>query len=224
MQNKISNIDAKRHTLAHLTAQAVRELYPQAQNAIGPNIENGWYQDFDLGTTTITDKDLETIEKTIKKNLANWTEFTKKEVTKDEALQEFSWNIYKSELINDFTKDAKTLTFYTCGGFVDLCKGGHCEHPAKEISPDSFKLEKVAGAYWKGDASNKMLTRIYGLAFDKKETKNLQLLKRNQKKREQIKNEQKGDQEKNQITQNLNQNANKEKTNKTKQTNTKQKN
>jgi threonyl-tRNA synthetase len=169
MQNKISNIDAKRHTLAHLTAQAVRELYPQAQNAIGPNIENGWYQDFDLGTTTITDKDLETIEKTIKKNLANWTEFTKKEVTKDEALQEFSWNIYKSELINDFTKDAKTLTFYTCGGFVDLCKGGHCEHPAKEISPDSFKLEKVAGAYWKGDASNKMLTRIYGLAFDTKE-------------------------------------------------------
>ncbi len=164
-----TNIENKRHTLAHLTAQAVRQLYPDAKNAIGPTVENGWYQDFDLGEVKLSDTDLQKIEDQIKTNLKNWTEFTKNEVTADEALKEFSWNEYKTELINDFTKETKTLTFYTCGGFLDLCKGGHCEHPNKDIPTDSFKLEKVAGAYWKGDANNKMLTRIYGIAFDTKE-------------------------------------------------------
>lgn len=165
----MKNIEHIRHTLAHLTAQAVRELFPGAKNAIGPVVENGWYQDFDLGDVKLSDADLPKIEDKIKENLKKWTEFTKKEVTADEALKEFSWNEYKTELINDFTKEAKTLTFYTCGGFLDLCKGGHCEHPSAEIASDSFKLDKVAGAYWKGDANNKMLTRIYGLAFETKE-------------------------------------------------------
>ncbi len=165
----MKNLDHIRHTLAHLTAQAVRQIYPHAKNAIGPTVENGWYQDFDLGETKLSDSDLEKIEKQIKNNLKDWTEFSKKEVTTDEALKEFSWNEYKTELIGDFSRDSKTLTFYTCGEFVDLCKGGHCEHPSKEIELDSFKLEKLAGAYWKGDAQNKMLTRIYGLAFENKE-------------------------------------------------------
>lgn len=164
-----SLLESKRHTLAHLTAQAVRALYPGAQNAIGPSVENGWYQDFDLGENKISDADLPKIEKKMKELLKDWKAFDRKEVSKEEALEEFSWNPYKSELINDFTKDAKTITFYTCGGFIDLCKGGHTDNPSNDIDPESFKLDKVAGAYWKGDANNKQLTRIYGLAFDSKD-------------------------------------------------------
>ncbi|MEN9647950.1 MAG: hypothetical protein RLY57_754, partial [Candidatus Parcubacteria bacterium] len=89
--------------------------------------------------------------------------------TKEEALKEFSWNEYKTELIEEFAADGKNLTFYTAGKFVDLCKGGHSENPSSEIQPDSFKLIKIAGAYWRGDEKNKMLTRIYGLAFDTKD-------------------------------------------------------
>jgi threonyl-tRNA synthetase len=163
------NLEHKRHTLAHLTAQAVLELFPEAKPTIGPAIEHGWYYDFDFEDTKITDADLPKIEELMKKNLTKWTDWTKKEVSTEEALSQFSKNVFKTELINDFSKEAKTLTFYTCGGFTDLCRGGHCEHPAKEISPDSFKIEKLAGAYWKGDAKKKQLTRIYGLAFDTKE-------------------------------------------------------
>lgn len=172
-----------RHTLAHLTAQAVRELYPNAKNAIGPMVDNGWYQDFDLGEIKLSDADLNNIEKTIRKNLKEWKEFTKQEVTTEEALKEFAWNEYKIELINEFATESKTLTFYTCGGFLDLCKGGHSEHPSKEISPDSFKLDKIAGAYWRGDEKNKMLTRIYGLAFLNKADLDAYLLQREEAKK-----------------------------------------
>lgn len=174
-----SNIEEKRHTLAHLLVAAVRELFPGSENAIGPAIENGFYQDFDLDTDEhgfgadkrrkISDEDLPKIEAKMKELLKGWNEFEKKEVSKEEALKEFSWNKYKSELIEDFAKDGKTITFYTCGGLLDLCKGGHSDDPSKEIASDSFKLERVAGAYWKNDEKNKMLTRIYGLAFDTKE-------------------------------------------------------
>ncbi len=180
---EISQLDKNRHTLAHLTAQAVRELYPKAKNAIGPVIDNGWYQDFDLGDVKLSDADLEAIEKTIKKNLAKWEEFTKKEVTVEEALEEFAWNEYKTELINEFAQESKNLTFYTCGGFLDLCKGGHAEHPSKEIAADSFKLDKVAGAYWRGDEKNKMLTRIYGLAFENKAELDAYLVQREEAKK-----------------------------------------
>lgn len=164
-----NNLEQKRHTLAHLMAQAVLELYPNTLPTIGPAVENGWYYDFDFGTTKITDADLPKIEELMKKNLKKWTDWTKEEVDTKKALAQFSKNEFKTELINDFSKDSKTLTFYICGGFLDLCRGGHCEHPAQEISPDSFKLDKLAGAYWKGDAKNKQLTRIYGLAFSTKE-------------------------------------------------------
>ena len=153
-------LEQKRHTLAHLMAQAIIELYPDALPTIGPAIENGFYYDFDFGDVKLTDTDLIKIEDLMKKNLSKWTEWQKEEVSKEGALEKFKHNTYKTELINEFGNENKILTFYTCGGFTDLCKGGHCEHPAKEISLDSFKLDKLAGAYWRGNAENKMLTRI----------------------------------------------------------------
>ncbi len=162
-QEELSKV---RHTLAHLLAASVRELYPGAKNAIGPSVENGFYQDFDL-PTKVGDEDLPKIEAKMRELLKTWSTFERREVTPDEALKEFAWNEYKTELINEFSEGGKNLTFYTNGGFVDLCKGGHTED-AREIKPDSFKLERVAGAYWRGDEKNKMLTRIYGVAFSDK--------------------------------------------------------
>ncbi len=162
------NLSPLRHTLAHLLAQAVLEMYPDAKPTIGPAIDNGFYYDFDF-TTAISDKDLPALEKKMKSNLKKWTEFTHKEVAEDEALRLFQDNPYKVELIAEIAKKGEKITLYTCGGFTDLCRGGHLEHPAKEIKADSFKLTHIAGAYWRGDEVNKMLTRIYGLAFTTKE-------------------------------------------------------
>src|SRR3989344_3580713 len=156
-----------RHTLAHLLAASVRELYDGAQNAIGPSVDDGFYQDFDL-PQAISLEDLPKIEKKMRELLKNWNDFERKEVTIEEAKKEFSWNPYKIELIEEFAKEGKNLTFYTCGNFIDLGKGGHVEKPNKELAPDCFKLDRVAGAYWRGDEKNKMLTRIYGLAFENK--------------------------------------------------------
>lgn len=153
-----------RHTLAHLLAASVRELYPGAQNAIGPAIEDGFYQDFDLGEHQVSEADLPKIEAKMRELLKTWGAFERREVSPQEAKREFSWNPYKCELIDEFSRDAKTITFYTVGGFIDLCKGGHVED-AKGIDPKSFRLDRVAGAYWRGDEKNKMLTRIYGHAF-----------------------------------------------------------
>lgn len=164
-QEQLSKI---RHTLAHLTAAAVRELWPGSQNAIGPSIENGFYQDFEI-KGAITDSDLPKIEKKIRQLIPKWTHFEKKEVTKEEALKEFAWNKYKTELIHEFSQEGKKLTFHNSPGFIDLCKGGHVENPNKEIKPDAFKLTKLAGAYWRGSEKNKMLTRIYGVAFENKQ-------------------------------------------------------
>lgn len=161
------NIEQIRHTLAHLTVAAVRALWPGSQNAIGPAIDNGFYQDFEIAGT-VTDADLAKIEAKMRELLPTWTGFEKKEVSKEEALKEFAWNTYKSELIEEFAGEGKKITFHNAPGLVDLCKGGHSENPAKEIAPDSFKLDRVAGAYWRGDENNKMLTRIYGLAFETK--------------------------------------------------------
>ncbi len=159
------SLENNRHTLAHLLAASVRELYPAAKNAIGPSIDNGFYQDFDLGENKVSDEDLPKIEEKMREKLKSWKEFERKEVTAAEAKKEFAWNEYKSELIEEFSKESKQLTFYTVGGFIDLCKGGHSENPSKDIAANSFKLDRVAGAYWRGDEKNKMLTRIYGLAF-----------------------------------------------------------
>lgn len=168
-KEKIENLSKKRHTLAHLLAEAVVEHYPNAQLTLGPAIDTGFYYDIDFGADKISDTDLENIEKTMRKNISKWTEFSHNKVTKDEALKTFDGNPYKTELIGEIAERGEDITLYTCGGFTDLCRGGHSENPSKEIAPDSFKLSRVAGAYWRGDEKNKMLTRIYGLAFDTKD-------------------------------------------------------
>ncbi len=158
-----------RHTLAHLLAASVLADYPTAKLTLGPAVDNGFYYDIDFLDSKISDSDLEKIEGVMKSGLKNWTEFTHKTVSKDEALELFSGNEYKTELINEIANKGEDITLYTCGGFTDLCRGGHSENPAKEIPTDCFKLDRVAGAYWRGDEKNKMLTRIYGLAFENKE-------------------------------------------------------
>lgn len=166
-----------RHSLAHLLAAAVEELYPDAKRTIGPAIENGFYYDFDF-PTPISDKDLKNIEKKMKRLLPSWKEFVGTEVSAAEAREKVKGNEYKLELINELAtpptppldnEGNKTrITFYKSGNFEDLCRGGHTEDLSK-IDPESFCLQKIAGAYWRGDEKNKMLTRIYGLAFATKE-------------------------------------------------------
>ena len=169
--DKLHNL---RHSLAHLLAAAVLELYPDTKNTIGPSIEDGFYYDFDF-KNPISDKDLPKIEKKMRDILKSWKEFESEERSEKEAKEYFSKNEYKKELIDEIVDKGEKITFYTCGklpskaGFTDLCRGGHLENPSKEIKPDSFKLDRVAGAYWRGDEKNKMLTRIYGLAFETKE-------------------------------------------------------
>src|SRR3989338_5339808 len=151
-----------RHSLAHLLAASVIELYPGAQNAIGPAIEDGFYQDLDI-PKPISEKDLPAIEQKMREILKTWKKFERREVSPEEALKQFSWNSYKQELVRDFAREGKTITLYISGNFVDLCRGGHADDVTK-INPDAFKLTKVAGAYWKGDQTKQQLTRIYGLA------------------------------------------------------------
>lgn len=155
-----------RHTLAHLLAQAVLEKYPNAQLTLGPAVDNGFYYDIDFGADKISDDDLKTFQTSMRKNLKKWTAFTHVEVSADEAKSAFPGNVYKHELIDEIAARGEKITLYTCGGFTDLCRGGHTENPANEIPADCFKLDRVAGAYWRGDEKNKMLTRIYGMAFE----------------------------------------------------------
>lgn len=164
------DLDNKRHTLAHLLAAAVLEKYPQAKLTLGPAIANGFYYDIDFaGGDTPGDSDLKELQKIMKKLLNKWTEFTHEEVSPEVARKHYADNPYKLELINEIAERGESITLYTCGGFTDLCRGGHSENPKAEISADAFKLDKIAGAYWRGDEKNPMLTRIYGLAFDTKE-------------------------------------------------------
>ena len=158
-----------RHTLAHLLAQAAKDQFPNAKLTLGPAIDNGFYYDVDFGEDKVTDENLKEMQKFMRKNLSKWTEFTHREVTADEAKELFTGNEYKLELVDGIVERGEKITLYSCGGFEDLCRGGHAECPAKEISADSFKLDRVAGAYWRGDEKNKMLTRIYGYAFETKE-------------------------------------------------------
>ncbi len=166
-EEKLHNL---RHTLAHLLAASVGKIYKfdKVKLTLGPSIENGFYYDIDFGDKKISDSDLKKIEDTMKKELPKWTTWEQKELNKEDALDFFK-NEYKIELINEISDRGEKITTYTCGGFTDLCRGGHLENPAQNIDPLSFKLDRVAGAYWRGDEKNKMLTRIYGLAFETKE-------------------------------------------------------
>lgn len=162
-------LKAIRHSLAHLLAATVADMYPGAKYTIGPPIDNGFYEDIEI-PATVTDADLPKLEAAMREKLKTWSTFERREVSKEEALKVFDWNPYKQELINEFAADGKQLTLYVSKGsdgkeFIDLCRGGHTEDMA-QVRPDAFKLSHVAGAYWRGDSKNKMLTRIYGLAFN----------------------------------------------------------
>lgn len=156
-----------RHSAAHLLAAAVINLWPHAKQTIGPAIEDGFYEDMDLGDVKISEADLPRIEQKMRELVKGWKQFERIEVTKEEAIAAFPQNEYKHELIEEFAKDGKTLTIYKSGDYIDLCKGGHDMNPSQDLK--HFKLMKVAGAYWRGSEKNKMLTRIYGTAFLSKE-------------------------------------------------------
>ena len=152
------------HSCAHMMAQAVKRLYPQAKFWVGPVISEGFYYDIDLGDEVIKDADLPKIEKEMKKIAKDGKRIVRKEITKEEALEMFGDDPYKVDLIQDL--EDGTITCYQQGEFIDLCRGPHVES-VKQLK--NFKLLKHSGAYWKGDASNKMLQRIYGICFETKE-------------------------------------------------------
>lgn len=170
MKNEIS-LEAKRHSLSHLLAAAIKELWPSAQLAIGPTVENGFYYDIDFEAVKISDTDLKEIEKKMAHLLKQNLKFERSELPINTSIKkaEQAGEIYKAELIRDLKAQGETtVNYYTVGKFTDLCRGPHVAS-TNQIKPNSFKLDKLAGAYWRGDEKNKMLTRIYGLAFDTKE-------------------------------------------------------
>ncbi len=165
--------DDLHHSAAHLLAAAVLDLWPDTRRAIGPPIKNGFYYDFEF-SQPISDADLPKIEKKMRELLSTWKGFVKKTVTKEEALALFPDNPYKRELIEEFSKDSAELTIYQSGEYSDLCRGGHVEDPEHTLT--HFKLLSVAGAYWRGNEKNTMLTRIYGTVFPSAEELNAHLL------------------------------------------------
>ena len=154
------------HSCAHLLAQAVKHLYPEAKFWVGPVVEEGFYYDIDLGDKVIKEEDLVQIEKEMKKCVKAAKNIVRHELTKEEALKMFHDDPYKLDLIERMDEKENVISCYTQGDFTDLCRGPHVDN-TKELK--YFKLLKVSGAYWKGDAKNKMLQRIYGICFDTEE-------------------------------------------------------
>lgn len=170
-------ISTKRHSLAHLMAQAVKSLYPEAKMAIGPDIENGFYYDFDFGDVAINDESLKEIEKKVKNLIKQNQKFEAYKLPVAEAVVflKSKGEDYKVEMAEDLAAKGETeIGFYKniaqngTETFVDMCRGPHVEKTS-ELDENAFKIEKLAGAYWKGDSANKQLTRIYAFAFDKRE-------------------------------------------------------
>jgi threonyl-tRNA synthetase len=155
-----------KHSLAHILASAVKSPYKDVKFGIGPAIENGFYYDMEID---LKDGDLKKIEDKMKEIIKSDIPFEQKIITKDEAREIFKDQPYKLELIDEIEEE--NVSIYILGDFIDLCKGPHIKS-TKEIDIDSFKLDKLAGAYWRGSEKNKMLTRIYGLAFESKEKLN----------------------------------------------------
>ena len=167
-ENENSLVMRMRHTLSHVMAAAVREMYPEAKFGIGPAIDTGFYYDIDFGTTKVTETDLARIEKKMRGIIARKLPMTYREVSREEAMNWAKENKQdlKVELISELPED-ETISFYDLGDiFTDLCKGPHVENTSE---CGAFKLDKVAGAYWRGDEKRQMLTRIYGLAFETEE-------------------------------------------------------
>ena len=160
---KSEKLPLLRHSIAHIMAEAVMNLFPGTKVAIGPAVEHGFYYDFDL-PTSITQDDLARIEKEMRRLLSTPQNFVKEVVSRQQALELFKDQPYKCELINDLPQDAE-ISIYRSGNFFDLCRGPHVAN-SKEINAQSFKLQKIAGAYWRGDEKRPMLTRIYGTAWE----------------------------------------------------------
>ena len=164
-----NNLDILRHSTSHVMAAAVLEMFPEAKFAIGPSIENGFYYDFDLPRTLIPE-DLEILEEKMRAIIKANHPFEKAEISIEDALKDFKklGQDYKLELIDELSnKGEEKVSIYKSGHFVDLCSGPHLDSTG-EIPADAFKLTKISGAYWRGDEKNKMLQRIYGVAFASK--------------------------------------------------------
>lgn len=163
----MENLEKIRHSLAHVLAAAVTEFYPKTKLAIGPAIENGFYYDMDLPAEALREggnsRFLEKIEDRMREIIREKQKFIGKKVTKVTAKKLFKQSPYKLEIIKELP--GNTVGTYQNGEFLDLCRGGHVDNTS-EIDPNAFKLTKVAGAYWRGNEKNKMLTRIYGIAFE----------------------------------------------------------
>ena len=150
------------HSCAHLMAQAVKHLYPNAKFWVGPVVEEGFYYDMDLGDTVLTEEDIEKISKEMKKIAKDGKKIIRHEISKQEALEMFKDDPYKIDLIENMPED-EVISCYSQGDFTDLCRGPHVDN-VKLLK--NFKLLKFSGAYYKGDSKNKMLQRVYGICFD----------------------------------------------------------
>ena len=159
------NLSILNHSCAHLMAQAIKHLYPQAKFWVGPVIDEGFYYDIDLGGAVIKEEDFPLIEKEMKKISKDGKRINRIEISKAEALEMFKDDEYKLDLIENLPSDA-VITAYRQGDYTDLCRGPHVE-TVKQIK--HYKLLKASGAYWKGDASKKMLQRVYGVCFETEE-------------------------------------------------------
>lgn len=163
-----SHLDHIRHSLAHLLAMAVLKKFPKAQLGIGPVIEHGFYYDFKL-SKPVGDGDLREFEATMRELIGRHLDFAGEKITPQKASALFRDQPFKLDLVKEFAREKKQLTAYRTGdSFLDLCRGGHVKNTS-EIPADAFKLDRIAGAYWRGDEKNPQLTRIYGLAFAAKD-------------------------------------------------------
>ena len=170
-EEKNNKLEMMRHSMSHIMAAAIFKLYPKTKFAIGPAVDNGFYYDLDFGKTKISDSDLVKIEEEMKNTIKANLLFEKSElpIAKALAREKKSGQIYKEELIKDLKKQGeKTVSYYKLGEFEDLCRGPHIK-TSGQIQNGSWKLDKIAGAYWRGNEKNKMLVRIYGLAFATKQ-------------------------------------------------------
>jgi threonyl-tRNA synthetase len=162
----MAELHAIRHSAAHVMAQAILELYPDAQLAFGPVTEDGFFYDVKLREGSITEKDLPKIQKIMRRIVQEKHDFERKEVTREEALEILNDQRFKVIALNTLLKDQETVSLYTQNGFIDLCKGPHVQN-TKEITP--FKVDRIAGSYWLGDSQNEPLQRVYGLCFETQE-------------------------------------------------------
>ncbi len=180
-----NNLEKTRHSLSHIMALAVSNIWPEVKLGIGPSVDNGFYYDFDFGDKKITNEDLEKIENEMKKIIEKDLKFEESEINIEEAIKKEKENNqnYKVELLKDLKSEGEDkVSYYKLDNFEDLCKGPHLKSSG-QIKKDSFKIAKISGAYWRGSEDNQMLTRIYGYAFESKEKLNqyLEFLKEAEK-------------------------------------------